>query len=126
MKKVLVIAADNATAEYLRQQISTVTAKKVSPLARTFVEFQSIQMPYFIAVVSFLDIVEEEQWGPFKPKVPLDKLIIFSNYNNFPRHFWEQLQGIKTYDSLVFLDEAPPSLGIAPPRPSIRRQLFPQ
>jgi len=125
MKKVLIIAVDNATAEHLRHQISAVTTNKVSPLARTFIEFQSIQMPYFIAVVSFLDIVKEEQWGPFKPKVPLDKLVFFSHYNTFPRHFWEQLQGIKTYDSLIFLDDAPPSLGIAPPRPSIRRQLFP-
>jgi len=89
-----------------------------------FIEFQQVQVPYFIVLVSFLEILGERE--AFEPKVPLDKMIIFP-LPKFSNAFWKQLHQVKIYDTLTFVDKAPQYYLPVPPnkRPPTRRQLFP-
>jgi len=112
----------------------------VCRLPRAFIDCCEVQIPHFICVVPYLDIVAEI--GDFNPTTHIDKLVIFQ-IPKFSNSLWKKLYPVKIFDTLTFVDEPPqyylpncspppfflipPSLTNVPPtqRAPTRRQLFP-
>ena len=108
----------------------------VCRLVRAFIDLpQKVTFPYFIGVVTFLDVLAEPE---FDPKIPIDKLIIY-HVPKFNPAVWRKLHILKIWDVLTFVDgmpnyhlpnPSPPPFFLIPPshelpHPSCtRRQLF--
>jgi len=104
----------------------------VCRLARAFIDLpQKASFPYFIGVVTFLDVLGEKE---FNPKIPIDKLIIY-HVPKFNAAVWKKLHILKIWDVLTFVDgmpnyhlpnPSPPPFFLIPPSHEIptRRQLF--
>jgi len=60
MKKMLIIAAEDSTADALAHLLTSITGEKISHFPKAFIDPPKIEMPYFIGVVTFVDIMSEK------------------------------------------------------------------
>jgi len=60
MKKTLIIAGENSTADALAHLVTTITGVKILHFPKAFNDVPKIVMPYFIGVVTFVDIMSEK------------------------------------------------------------------
>jgi len=61
MKKTLIIAGEDSTADALAHLLTSITGVKISRFPKAFIDAPRIMMRYFIRVVTFVDITSEKE-----------------------------------------------------------------
>ena len=103
MKKTLIIAAEDSTADALAHLLTSITGVKISRFPKAFIDTPKI-MPYITGVVTFVDIMSKKE--PFVASTELDKLIMY-DIPRFTRTVWNQIRNVNILDMLTLLNDYP-------------------